>query len=443
MQAEARFVPLSPWVETPPDLRPPLDGRVQADVVVIGGGYTGLSAALALRQEGADVALLERDFAGSGASGRNAGHLTPTIGKDIPTLLRVYGRERAGRLVRFADLAVEHTEEVLRKYGIDAEYVPSGNLLAAVHPKHEARLARAAETARGLGAAVRFLSREEALERGIPAAFRGGVLEERGGTLHPGRYVLGLRAAALAAGVRLFERSPLVALAAGRRIVARTAGGEVSADHAILATNAWTPGLGVRPRQVAPLRVMLFETAPLAPAQREALGWGGREGVYTAHEILESYRRTVRDTLVGGSKIVRYAWGSRLPDGPDPDAFARLEAAFRARFPMLREVPVAHFWGGWIAFTPDFLPVIGAEGAHGNLLYGMGYAGHGVAQATLVGAMLAERVRGRTHPAEAALRRRTFGWPPEPFRWAAAKLLNGALEAVDRRTDRQIARGAS
>jgi glycine/D-amino acid oxidase-like deaminating enzyme len=432
------FDEISPWVEAPADLQPPLAGDLRADVVVIGGGYTGLSTALSLRAQGVDVALLEQGFAGSGASGRNAGHLTPTIGKDIPTLLRLFGKERATRLVRFADAAVDYTEETIRKHGIDCEYEASGNILAGVHPKQEARLRKAADAARGFGAHVRFLSEGEMRERGLPPAFRFGVLEERGGTLHPGRYVMGLRRAALAAGVRLFEDSALVALEDGPRVNARTRGGAVEADFGVLATNAYTKAAGRKPRLVAPLRVSLFESEPLEEVQLAALGWRGREGVYTAHEALESYRLTARNTIVGGSKLVRYAWGSALPAGYDPGAFAAIEGAFRERFPTLRDVPVARYWGGWIGLTLDFLPVLAVEGTHRNVLYGVGYAGHGVAQGTLMGTMLAERVQGREHEWESALRRRALSWPPEPFRWLGAKLINGALTALDHRTDRQI-----
>ncbi|MDH3211930.1 MAG: FAD-binding oxidoreductase [Myxococcales bacterium] len=432
------FEEISPWVRAPEDPTGPLTGDLRADVVVIGAGYTGLSTALSLRAQGADVVVLEQGFAGSGASGRNAGHVAPTIGKDIPSLLRFFGSERAAKLVRFADAAVAYAEEVIRKHEIDCEYEPNGTVFAGVHPKHEARLRSAAESAAGLGAHVRFLSEGEMRERTLPAAFRCGVLEERGGILHPGRYVLGLRRAALAAGARLYEGSALSELTAGPRVTARTDGGTVTADFAVLATNAYTPASGWKPRLVAPLRVSLFETEPLYESQRDELGWSGREGIYTAHEILESYRLTVRHTLVGGSKVVRYAWGSGLAAGYDPAAFRAIEAAFRERFPFLRGLRVARFWGGWIGLTPDFLPALGVGGSHRNVLFGVGYAGHGVPQATLMGAMLAERIQGREHEAEAALQRRLFSWPPEPLRWAAAKLVEGALTALDRRTDRQI-----
>lgn len=432
------FEAISPWVEVPSDLRAPLADDLQADVVVIGGGYTGLSTALSLRAQGAEVVLLEAGFAGSGASGRNAGHVAPTIGKDLPTLLKLFGKERAALLARFADAAVVYTEETIRKHGIDCEYWPGGNIMAGVHPKHEKRLRNAADTAHELGAEVRFVPEDEMRERGLPAAFRFGVFEERGGTLHPGRYVMGLRRAALAAGVRLFEDSALDSLEDGPKLVARTKRGSVRAGQAVLATNAYTKSTGRRPRAVAPLRVSLFETEVLTPAQLDALGWRGREGVYTAHEALESFRLTARNTIVGGSKVVRYAYGSALSEGYDPGAFAAIEGAFRERFPMLGKVQISRFWGGWIGLTLDFLPMLGVEGKHENVFYGIGFCGHGVPQATLMGAMLAERIQGREHAWEIALRRRMLSWPPEPLRWVGAKLINAALAALDHRTDRQV-----
>ena len=429
---------ISPWVDPPTDLQPALDADLRTDVAVIGGGYTGLSTALSLKRAGIDVVVVERDFAGAGASGRNAGHLTPTIGKDLPTLLRMFGRARAEALVRFADDAVTYTASTIDELAIDCDYIGSGNVLAGVHPKHEPRLRKAARTAADLGGHVRFLSSEQMRERGLPPAFLCGVLEERGGTLHPGRYVTGLRRRAIDAGVRLFEGSAVESLEDGAPVRVRCRGGTVTADRAVLATNAYTPALGWKRRTVAPIRVALFETEPLSTSQLGAVGWHGREGIYTAHEILESYRLTLRGTIVGGSKVVRYAWGSRLPEGYDPDAFAIIERGFRERFPQLAAASIATFWGGWIALTLDFLPMIGAAGAGGNVLYGFGYCGHGVAQATLMGAMLAERAQGRTHPAEAALARKERAWPPEPLRWLAAKILNGALSMLDARTDRQI-----
>ncbi|MDP6978976.1 MAG: FAD-binding oxidoreductase [Myxococcota bacterium] len=440
MTTQHPFVEVSPWFNAAQEPEPALQQDIAADVVIIGGGYVGLSTALTLRAAGADVVILEQGVAGSGASGRNAGHLTPTIGKDLPTTLRLFGRKRAAALVRFADAAVEHTEQVIQDHEIDCRYEATGNIIAGLHPKHISTLEQAAETARSLGAAVRFLPEGEMRERGVPPAFLCGVLEERGGTLNPGLYVAGLRQAALRAGVRLFEETRVLGIDDGARVEARTEGGTVTANHAVIATNAYTEQLGRRKGYVTPLRVSLFETEPLSQSDLDGLGWKGREGIYTAHEALENYRLTAHGTLSGGSKVVRYRYGSKLPPGRDPEAFDTIEQFFRERFPTLRDVRIVNFWGGWIGFTFDLLPQLGVEGTHQNVHFGVGFNGHGVAQATLVGSMIAERILGKEHPHAAALGRRLRRWPPEPLRWVAAELINRALALVDARTDRQVRR---
>jgi gamma-glutamylputrescine oxidase len=432
------FLELSPWVEWPQDVAPTLTQDLQTDVVIVGAGYTGLSTALSLGSEGVNVVVLERDFAGAGASGANAGHLTPTIGKDLPTLIRLFGRRRASALLRFADQAVAYTEGLIQKCGVDCDYLPSGNVMAAVHPKHASRLRWAAELGAEFGVGVRFLAEGEMRDRGLPGAFCCGVLEEKGGTLAPGRYVTGLRRAALEAGVTLHERTPVRAIEDGAKVRVRTDGGTVTADNAVIATNAYTPTVGRKTRAVVPLRVSLFETEPLGDERLAALGWAGKEGIYTTHEVLESYRLTAKGTLIGGSKTVRYAYGSKFAPGHDPKAFRTIERAFRDRFPQLTDVRVAHFWGGWIAMPLDFLPSIGVTGRSRNVHFGLGYAGHGVAQATLMGRMLAEQIQGREHPSAAALKRHVWAWPVEPFRWMVFQAVNGVLNALDARTDRQI-----
>lgn len=433
-----RFVEYGPYLEPPSDRTGPLEADLDADVAILGAGYTGLSTALALRSAGIDAVVLEAEFAGAGGSGRNAGHLTPTIGKDLPTLLRLFGRERAAALVRFADAAVAHTERVMEKHGIACDYRPCGNLLAAVHPKQQRGLERAAAAGASLGAQVRFVGEGEMRERGVPVAFLCGVLEEAGGTFDPGKYVLGLRRAARAAGVRLFEQTPVTAIEEGPRVRLRTPRGSVGADRIVIATNAYTASLGWRKRAVVPLACSLLESEPLDEAQRSALGWPGGEGIYTAHEILESYRPTARGSIVGGVKTVRYGYGSRLPAADDARSFARIEATFRERFPVLRDVGIRHFWSGWLGYTLDFLPTLGVSGRHRNVHHAFGFAGHGVAQGTLMGELVAEQLQGREHPLAKALARRRLAWPPEPLRWLAFQAIHRTLAALDARTDRQL-----
>lgn len=437
----APVLPLSAWLTPPDPLAPPLAGEVKADAVVIGGGYTGLSTALALRERGADVVLLEQEFCGFGASGRNAGQLTPTIGKDAPTLALMFGKEKAGALMRFADRAVRHAEGLMKQHAIDCEYVANGNIIAGVHPKHEKALRKAADAGAQLGAHLTWLDAAEMRRRGVPPAFTFGVLEGCGGHIHPGKYVLGLRAAALKAGVRIHEQSPVTAIEEGPKVSVRTGIGAVAADHLVIATNAFTPVTLRRfGSRVVPVRVSLFRTARLTPEQQQRMGWAGSEGIYTAHEILESYRPTADGRIVGGSKMVNYAWGGALPPAEQPDTFALLESAFRDRFPMLDDVPIECFWGGWIGMTLDFLPLCGTTGRHGNVHYGIGYNGHGIAQASYMGRLLGDVVSGAANEDAALLRRRGIWVPPEPLRWL---LVNGLIQlfaGMDRRIDRTLAR---
>ena len=440
MNPEFTIDEMGAWSRVPADLKAALADDIQADVVVIGGGCTGLSTALQLRAAGADVVVLEEDFAGCGASGRNTGVVTGAIVQDLSLTRRLLGLELAAARAGFADAAVKYLEEVIELHAVQCDYTPSGTLTVTLHPVQEPELNKKREIAKQYGSPVRFLSSGEMRERGLPPAFLSGVVEEQGGTLDPGKYMSGLREAALGAGVRLFEGTRVIELVDGPRVVVEAEGGRVSAHYAVLGTNAYTPGLGRLGRMVVPIRVSLFETDRLGREPRERLGWHGREPVNTAHELAETYLLSARDTLVGGVKVASYPWGSKLGAADDPSAFRVIQRAFRERLPELREVGVARFWSGWTAFTTDFNPVFGVEGRHGNILYGLGYAGHGLSQGTLMGAVLAERILGREHRLEAAVRRRVRRWPPEPFRWVGAKLLISKLMAADRRIDRRIRR---
>jgi glycine/D-amino acid oxidase-like deaminating enzyme len=423
------------WMEGVEAPGAPLRHDVVADVAVLGAGLTGLSAALALRARGLSVAVVEREIAGFGASGRNAGHLTPTIGKDLPTLARLFGAVRARALVALVQEAIVHVERTIAEHRIDCAYEPVGNVMAAVDPRQHHMLDRAAEAGARLGLDGELLEPGAMRTRGLPPAFTRGYLMRRGGILHPGRYVRALRRLALAAGAALYERTPVLRIEDGDPAVVHTPEGRVRARTVVLGTNAYTPDLGLLCSTVVRLHVHLFATAPLAAAQRATLDWHGREGIYTAHEMLESYRLTADGRIVGGAKRVRYGFGGKaLAD--DARTYALLERTFRDRFPTLRDVPITHRWGGPIAFTLDFLPALGRTGRHGNLYYAVGYAGHGVALASYAGTMLADLLLGRDGPGRVLADRRWLPLPPEPLRWLLVRGLTGVLRALDRPADR-------
>lgn len=428
---------VSPWLAEVEEPSEPLADRVEADVVIVGAGLTGLSSALAMRREGLSVAIVEREIAGFGASGRNAGHLTPTIGKDLPTLAWMFGRERARALVHLAERAIEHTERLIAAHGIACDYEAVGNVLAAVHPSQAATVEKAAATAADLGAEGELLDAAAMRRLGVPERFVLGFREPSGGILNPATYVRGLRRAVLEAGARLFEQSPVTRVEPGATVVVHTPRGRVEARHLVVATNAYSGELPTGAPPVARIHVQLFATAPLDAEQLASLGWKSRAGIYTAHEMLESYRLTADGRIVGGAKHIRYGYGGRpLPD-VDPEVAASLEATFRARFPELREVPVTSRWGGPIGFALDFLPSVGRTGRHRNVLYSIGYAGHGLAQASYAGEMIADLLLERDGPGEALWGRRRIPMPPEPLRWLVSQVLTRTFAWIDGRVDRR------
>ncbi|AZD02415.1 MULTISPECIES: NAD(P)/FAD-dependent oxidoreductase [Pseudomonas] len=432
-----RFRNLGGWVERPVDLQPELKGHEHADVIVVGGGFAGLSTALELTALGAKVIVLEQEFAGFGASGRNAGYLLGSMGIECDVFVKRVGMEQAKSFVSFYDEAVTYVEERLTALGIDCDYNPSGVIRAAVHPSQEKRLRANMELGHKLGSVTRFVDSAEMRVRGIPPAFLFGS-EQRGGTLNPGKYVSGLRRAAILAGVKLYERTPLLSYSEGSVITCKTALGSATAPVMVLATNAYTPQLGVLRNKVAPIRVSAIETQPLSAEQLASLGWKGREGLITPHYTMESHRLTAHDTMVLTVKELGYAYGSKTPNVPDYRAYTALARVLRERYPSLQGLGIQHCWSGYISGAYDFLPVIGAMGAKQNIFYTAGCSGHGLATQSLMGALFAGRINGKEPPLLAALQHKTPSMLPEPFQWCAIQSAFAAAKLLDAWTDNKV-----
>nr|WP_087575077.1 FAD-dependent oxidoreductase [Sphingomonas sp. CDS-1] len=434
----AYYLPAGGWLQKPDKIQPELEGDVSADVIIVGAGFAGLSTALELTAAGAKVIVLERDFAGFGASGRNAGYLAGGHGLEHELFLKRVGREQAKKIVEFYQAGVPYVEGKLAEYSIDCDYQPTGLIRAGVHPSQEKRLRDNMTTGIELGAPAQFLDEAAMRARGIPPAFLFGFLTNNGGTLDPGKYVLGLRRAAIQAGVTLYENSALISHSEGQVITCNTAKGQARAPHLIFATNAYTPQLGLLKNKIAILRVSAIETEPLSEAQLGTLGWHNREGITTQHYVMESHRLTARNSLVVTTKRLHYMYGGQTPSEPDSTAYRDLAAALHDRFPTLRGVGLRACWSGYISFAHDGLPVVGEAGANNNILYTAGCSGHGVGTQSLMGRLLAEKVRGVEHPLLAALRHETPSAFTEPFEWGLMKSMLGAAHMMDDQVDRKV-----
>jgi glycine/D-amino acid oxidase-like deaminating enzyme len=293
-----------------------------------------------------------------------------------------------------------------------------------------------------LGSVTQFLDPADMRARGIPPAFLFGCYTPRGGTLDPGKYVTGLRRAAIDAGVRLYENTALLSYEEGATVRVHTAKGGASAPFLVLATNAYTPQLGLLGNKVAPMRVSAIETEPLSPAQLASLGWPAREGIMTPHWVMESHRLTARNSLVITTKRLNYVYGSKTPNVPDEDAYSALAAALRDRFPTLRGLGIRSCWSGYISLAYDALPVVGESGEYWNILYSAGCSGHGVATQSMMGQMLADWITGTAHPHLAALDHKTPSTLPEPLQWCAIKGALALTNRMDERVNRKARRAA-
>ena len=434
------FRPNGGWLQELPPLQPPLEGEVHADVVVVGAGFAGLCTALELSARGAKVVVLEQAHAGFGASGRNAGYLVGGQGLEYDLFLKRVGQEQAKKIVGFYDEGVAYVERQIATHAIDCDYNPSGVIRAGVHRSQEKKLRRGMQTGIDLGSPAQFLDGAAMRARGIPPAFLFGCHLPSGGTLDPGKYVTGLRGAALRAGVRLHENTPVRSWTDGKTLRFVTDQGSASAPFGVLATNAYTPQLGLLRNRVAPMRVSAIETGPLTAAQLAALGWPRREGVVTVHWTMESHRLTARNTLVLTTKRLDYVYGSKTPNVPDAVAYRALAATLRERFPELGSIAIRACWSGYVSLAYDALPVIGESGERQNILHTAGCSGHGLGTQSLVGQLIAERIFGREHPLLAALRHKTPPTLPEPLQWCAIKSALGLTNLLDGQLNRRARR---
>lgn len=430
------------WVERPVDPQPTLEGDIRAHVVIIGAGFAGLSTALELKARGADVVVIEKEFGGFGASGRNAGYLAGGQGLDYHLFMKRVGRDQVSKIIHYFEDGVRYVERKMAEYGIDCDYVQSGLIRSGIHESQRKGLRDNMKLGVELGAPAVYLDEAEMRARGVPPAFLFGYATPGGGTLNPGKYVFGLRRAALAAGVKLFEGTTVQSFDQGATILCRTARGSVQSPHLVLATNAYTPQLGLLRDKVVPLCVSAIETETLTSDQLNSLDWHGREGLTTQHLVMESHRLTAHNSLVITTKRLGYRYGSATPNVANDATYRDLAVALYERFPTLRDVSIRSSWSGYISFAYDGLPVVGEGGKHRNIHYAAGCSGHGVGTQSFVGELLADRIMGKMHPYYAALQHKTPSTLPEPLQWVAMKAMLGGAHFLDERVNRQVRRGA-
>ncbi|HLA92740.1 MAG TPA: FAD-binding oxidoreductase [Actinomycetota bacterium] len=413
---------------------PALQGDTSADVVILGGGYTGMWTAWFLKEAepDLDVVLLEQDICGGGPSGRNGGFLNGMY-EDLGMLLERFGPE-GRRTVEAAARSIEEIGAWCEANGVDAHYGLHGDLAISTAPAFDRQIAEMIEEAEanGVGHLYRALSAEEVRVRfDSPVARIGATMSHTAG-VQPARLARGLRRALIERGVRIFEQTPVTRLGV-RTAIAETPGGTVRAGHAVLGLNAWSGAIAPLRRSLMVRGTYIVASAP-APERLEQMRWTGGEGVYDLRTSLHYLRTTADGRIVFGGAghrvapkriTARYRYDER--------SVQDLSRDFRRWFPAFDGVPLESAWGGPIDASAMHLPFFGTLRG-GIAHYGVGFTGNGVGPCHLGGKILSAMARGREdeYSTLPIARGPTKRFPPEPLYTPGHRLV---VRAVIRRDD--------
>ena len=443
-----------PWPDTPPtaahraayrDAEPhpfwrvaqepaaALVGATDADLCIVGGGFTGLWAALYAKEvdPARDVVVLEAETAGFGASGRNGGFVVASLTHGIGNGLARFEAE----MPVLERLALENFDGIradLERYGIDCDFESTGELLALTDAYQEPWIEEERETLTRFGHSVTVLDRAQMQAEVHSPTYTGGVWDHTGaGILDPGKLSAGLRDAAIRAGVRVYEHSAVHDIGAD----VLTASGRVRARKVLLATSAYPPLLREIGRYIVPVYDYVLVTEPV---DLDAVGWHNRQGIGDGGNQFHYYRLTADNRILYGGWDAVYRF--RGPVGPRHDehdaTFATLSQHFFHTFPQLEGTRFTHRWGGAIDTSSRFSVFFGVRG---NLAYATGYTGLGVAAARFGGRTALDLLDGRDTEATRLryVRSKPIPFPPEPLRYGVIQFTRNRLAAADRNDGRR------
>ncbi len=422
---------------------PALAGDQAADVAVIGGGLTGFATAIALkrRDPSLDVAVLEAKAVGYGASGRNGSFAMTVIGLGFGTTAMLRGKSFLRRAHAYMERCVDELERFIDEAGLECETRRPGFLRVATTPSYVKRLRRPVELMTSLGfEGISWIDAAETRAMVDSEHYLGAMWEPRLLLVNPARLVREEKRHAMALGVRVFEDTPVLAVAETRatpdaprhRLLTRE--GSLTAHRLAFATNAYSHRFQQLERLQVPAFTYMIATAPLTDEQLAPIGWQGGQGIEDARNLIHYYRLTADRRIVLGGGPVGLTSNGSLDRDADEQAWRHLEGHLRWLWPHLSEVAITHRWGGPFSVTLDLTPAIGYVGEDRNAVYALGCIGHGVSMSYLNGEVMTDLLLGDgSGIAEECpfVNRTVIPWPREPLASLAEHAIRGYLLAED------------
>ena len=421
-----------------PPRRPSLPGATEADVCIVGAGYTGLWTAYYLKRAdpGLRIIVLEAAFAGFGASGRNGGWVTATL-PGSRARYAAHPRRRTGvrELERQLRDTVDEVARVCAAEGIDAGLVKGGTLTVATSAAQDTRLRQRLDQDRSWGDGeeiVRYLDQDELAGRLQVAGAVGALYSPHCARVQPADLVAGLAEVVTRSGVLLYEATPVTSVSAGR---AGTPAGDVRAPFVLRCTEGFTANMPAQHRTLLPMNSSMIATGPLSEAAWKSIGWDGFETLSDEAHAYIYAQRTPDGRIALGGRGVPYRFGSGLDHDGEiaPSTITQLGRILRRMFPAAAEAGLEHAWCGVLGVPRDWCGTVSMDPRTG-LGWAGGYSGHGVAAANLAGRTLADLVRGVPTPLTTLpwVGHRSPRWEPEPARWAGVRGLYALYRAADR-----------
>jgi glycine/D-amino acid oxidase-like deaminating enzyme len=415
---------------------PTLAGDVRVDVAIVGGGFTGLSTALHLkkRSPALNVAIVESQVVGFGASGRNGGFNMTLFGLTMGITALRFGKAKARESHHYMEKAVDLLRDIVSEYSIDCEYEHPGFLRVATSEAYKKRIIHDVELAHSLGlTGIDWIDQAHVREEVDSPTYLGAWREHRCGIMNPAKLAWGEKEVVENLGVWVYENSPVNHIEKrGTQVVLKTGRGRMLADKVVLATNAWSHLVPqIRWKQM-PIWTYIVLTEPLSDRQMESIGWKRRQGIEDARNLVHYYRLTSDNRLLMGGRAVGLAYGNGMDKDLDDTVFEDLEQDVRKIFPQLENVGFTHRWGGPVSLTVDMAPAMGYVGDK-RLIYSLGCMGHGVSLTHLNGVTAADLVLERKSELTDIffVNRRTIPWPPEPIRNLASKAVLAGMNIQD------------
>ncbi len=418
---------------------PPLEGDRRVDVAIVGGGFAGLWAAYHLKRTGPslDIAVVEQNVVGYGASGRNGGSVLTGVGRSLADLARAYSAADAKAARQAMVDGVNGIGRFCSEHGVDAEFEKNGVLTVSTAPWQDAGIEADVRAAEALGLEdVRFLDGETLRDMVHSPIYRCGHEETSSAIVNPAKLAWGIAGVVRQLGVTIHEGTKVKGVRrTSTGVDVRTSRGTLSAEQAVLATNAYSVQFPSVKRWVIPIYTYIVLTEPLTPSQWESVGWKGRQAIDDRYGGFHYYRPTADGRILWGGDDYVYHRGNGI--GPqfdrDEKVFDGLRSSFAVTFPQLAGVRFTHQWGGPVAITVRYTPTFGTLRG-GRIHYGVGYCGQGVGPTFTGGEIVRDLVLGRNTERTnlCFVRRRPIPYPPEPLRGLLATSALRQMKELDR-----------